>query len=657
MKPSWSSLVGIGSSALLLAAAILSFPGRALAQAQLVDIATNLTDPGNLADSEPSIAVNPANPQQIAVVSFSGNWGIGGVNAPVWISNNGGAAWQKLLIIPIPPGLNAGPTDQKVAFNAQGNLFVAAMDSTFTAFVYRQTAALPANLTVGAAYGDDQPHLDVDGFAFGNCFNSLYSPFRNGAGRAPLNPVLALSAVANSVNQGAAMANVAVSNNTAFPNRTTRIALAPDGRAYVIYKTQEGLVAGVSLPNSGGNDFENAHFRVNRSDNCGVNWNAVGGAAGVSVHGVNAVQTFFTKKFGDFAKGQVARARSSDAWIAVDPSDGDIYAAYVSRDDSGFGQIYVARSRDRGVNWRSSRVTNGAFHSAYPEIAVGGNGTVGVLYIDFDNSGPSTIFRHRFARTFDDGATWADQILQSMDPALLANAAGTLLWNDYEGLTALGNTFYGVFTGQSIGRIAPELDPIFFTETAVRPPVDRPACLDACDRARERCMDAADRPGGPRQAECMAIFRRCQRRCKPPPRLTIRSRLVPPGDPGRFNLQLNGLTKAAAVGDGGTTGALSLSAGNHTVGQTPAAGTNLAQYVTAIGGDCAAGGGVAVAAGDSKACTITSTRRPAGPTRAECLDNCDRGRERCMDAAGADGPRQALCMQAFRRCQRACPES
>ena len=646
-----SFLVGAGSAALLLAA-ILSFPGPALAQAQLVDIATNATDPLNLRDAEPSIAVNPANPQQIAVVSFSGNWGVG-VNAPVWISNNGGAAWQKLFIIPAPPGGFAGPGDQKIAFNAQGNLFVAELDVAFNAFVYRQTAALPANLTVGALYGNDQPHLDVDGFAFGNCFNSLYSPFRNSGGNAPLNPVRDLSAVANSVNQGAAMANVPAGNNATFPNRTTRIALAPDGRAYIIYKTREGAVAGVSLPNSGANDFENAHFRVNRSDNCGANWNAVGGAAGVSVHGVNAVQTFFTNSFGDAGKGQVARARSSDAWIAVDQSDGDIYAAYVSRDNSGFGQIYAARSRDRGATWTSSRVTDGAFHSAYPEIAVAGNGAVGVLYIDFDNSGPATIFRHRFARSFDDGATWADQILQSMNPALIANAAGTLLWNDYEGLTALGNTFFGVFTGQSIGRVPLELDPIFFTEAAIKPTVDRPDCLDACDRGRERCMERADR-GGPSRAECMRVFRRCQRRCEPPPRLTIRSRLVPADDVGRFNLQLNGLTKAAAVGDGGSTGALSLSVGNHTVGQTAAAGTNLGQYVTTIGGNCAAGGGVAVAPGDNKTCTITNTRRPPPPDQ-DCLDNCDRERERCMEAAGGHNePLQSQCMQVFRRCQRGC---
>jgi hypothetical protein len=122
----------------------------------------------------------------------------------------------------------------------------------------------------------------------------------------------------------------------------------------------------------------NAHFRVNRSDDCGANWDVLG-TAGVSVHGAAPVLTFFTNQFGNPAKGKVARARSSDAWIAVDPGDGDVYAAYVSKDASAFGQIYVARSADQGVTWTSSRVTDGTRHSAFPEIAVALNGTLGVL--------------------------------------------------------------------------------------------------------------------------------------------------------------------------------------------------------------------------------------------------------------------------------------
>jgi hypothetical protein len=114
-------------------------------------------------------------------------------------------------------------------------------------------------------------------------------------------------------------------------------------------------------------------------------------------------------------------------------------------------------------------VTDGTHHSAYPGIAVAGTGAVGVLYIDYDDAGDKTIFRHHFARSFDDGATWTGQVLQSMDPGPLANAASGFLWGDYEGVTASGDAFYGVFTGESINRSVKQLDPIFFRESAAPP--------------------------------------------------------------------------------------------------------------------------------------------------------------------------------------------
>src|SRR5262249_24817672 len=184
--------------------------------------------------------------------------------------------------------------------------------------------------------------------------------------------------------------------------------------------------------------------------------------------------------FGNSAKGLVARARSSDAWIAVDPSDGDVFAAFVSRDASTFGQIYVARSTDQGLNWTSNRVTDGTHHSAYPEIAVTSNGVVGVLYIDYDDSGANTIFRYHFAFSSNNGATWTDQILQSMIPSTLVGANDCFLWGDYEDLTANGNTFFGVFTGQSIGRTTAQLDPIFF-KVAIAPQITTPASVAFAD--------------------------------------------------------------------------------------------------------------------------------------------------------------------------------
>ena len=445
---------------LLAAALILAIPGAASA-ATIVDIASDASDPLNLADTEPSIAVNPVDPLKIAVVSFSENWGPNDM-APVWKSDDGGATWRKVFQIPQPaPGLS-GPGDQKIAFGSTGKLFVAELGigGGIQDFVFRQTGGPDAPLTAGAAYGDDQPHLDVDKAAGGGCLNRLYSPWLNFALANPR------STVSESVNEGAAMTDVDA-GDPAFPNRTTRIALAPNGKAYIVYKTREGSVP-VSLPGSAGNDFENAHFKVMRSDDCGVTWSALG-ATGVSVTGAPAVQTLFTNNFGNLTKGKVARARSSDAWIAVDPSSGDVFVAYVSRDASGFAQIYVGRSTDQGTTWTTARATDGTHHSGYPEIAVTDDGAVGVLYIDFDDSGQRTMFRHRFASSLDHGATWSDENLQTMDPGALFNASSGFLWGDYEGLTAAGSSFYGVFTGQSIGRGRVQLDPIFFKVDIVRP--------------------------------------------------------------------------------------------------------------------------------------------------------------------------------------------
>src|SRR5216684_3807655 len=70
--------------------------------------------------SEPSIAVNPANPNQIVMTSFSGGW----TPAPLWYSTNGGLTWTKQFTIPLPPGdPGGGPNDQTVDYGRSGYLY------------------------------------------------------------------------------------------------------------------------------------------------------------------------------------------------------------------------------------------------------------------------------------------------------------------------------------------------------------------------------------------------------------------------------------------------------------------------------------------------------------------------------------------------------
>jgi hypothetical protein len=102
--------------------------------------------------------------------------------------------------------------------------------------------------------------------------------------------------------------------------------------------------------------------------------------------------------------------------------------------------------------------------------------------------------------------------------------------------------------------------------------------------------------------------------------ITINKVLRPSDDPGRFNLEIDGATVggASAVGDGGTTGTIHVKAGQHTVGESAASDTSLANYTVqtacASGGKDVAGGAgpavsVAVGRDENVVCTITNTRK------------------------------------------------
>jgi hypothetical protein len=115
-----------------------------------------------------------------------------------------------------------------------------------------------------------------------------------------------------------------------------------------------------------------------------------------------------------------------------------------------------------------------------------------------------------------------------------------------------------------------------------------------------------------------------------PARVTVNEVLkFPDGrDAGLFNLQIDGVTKAFNVGNGGSTGLQVVSVGDHTVSETPGVGTNKDRYHVVIGGDCAANGIVSVALGDRQMCTITNYNNFGG---------CGVNRKCCEPGAGEQG--------------------
>jgi prealbumin domain-containing protein len=116
----------------------------------------------------------------------------------------------------------------------------------------------------------------------------------------------------------------------------------------------------------------------------------------------------------------------------------------------------------------------------------------------------------------------------------------------------------------------------------------------------------------------------------PPPTGTIKvtKKLLPSTDSGKFNLLIDGATKAANVGDGGTTGTQTVNTGAHTVGESAGTGTSLSNYDSSLtcvdkvhGGAADNDGSVQVDAGDAWECVITNTRKstPTPPTEPPTL--------------------------------------
>ncbi|KKP64634.1 MAG: hypothetical protein UR61_C0042G0001 [candidate division WS6 bacterium GW2011_GWE1_34_7] len=94
--------------------------------------------------------------------------------------------------------------------------------------------------------------------------------------------------------------------------------------------------------------------------------------------------------------------------------------------------------------------------------------------------------------------------------------------------------------------------------------------------------------------------------------------LYPANDSGLFNLLIEGEIFASNVGDGGSTGEISLSAGTHAISETAGTDTNLSLYTSSISCKDAAGATVAqgegtsldvpIGEGEDILCTITNSR-------------------------------------------------
>jgi hypothetical protein len=430
-----------------------------------------LTNTDTFNDGELSIAINPANHDEIALTSFGGSWG---VNAPVFHSLDGGVTWTKRFTIARPPGIPATgcPCDQTIDWGRynllsgafltvptnvySGTSFDLTNPAAFNWFVLGGVTQRTNQVAVNIA---DQPWLLVNNDPQNSEQDNVYVAYDDFS----TGPDMRV-AVSYGANPPVFATDVRSGISTGFVNPGHR--LAENANTGAMYSLWQRRIA----PGAGGSN--RIDYMLNQSVDGGQSWR-LGGSTGIIVATADSTQPW--PKFGavNALLGGVLHA-------ATHRTTGALYYVYGNRDAAtGMDRLALRRVTidDAGtVTIGSESFVTGQVEAALPSVAVTPNGTVGVFYYTFDGNSATgfPIFTAHIAISEDDGTTFIDTPLLTFQSS--ARPSGNLfdrqrVLGDYMQLKVAGGTFYGGFTGNGVafGRPFANHDPIFFKVQATGP--------------------------------------------------------------------------------------------------------------------------------------------------------------------------------------------
>lgn len=432
-----------------------------------------LTDTDTFNDGETSIAVNPLNPNEIVMTAFSGSWG---ANAPLWHSLDDGLTWTKQFTVPRPPGLPADgcPCDQTMDYGLADQLsgtFLVGNPLAANQFdVFSGTTTDPADRAAWNWLVDpfgvtqatnhnaptslkiaDQPWLLVNRDPFNEGQDNVYVAYDDFSGAPDMRVA---------VSQGTNPPDFTIDNRTGFSTGFVNPGhrLAVDPRTGFVYSLFQRRIA----PGAAGS--QNINYMLNRSTDGGQTWSLNGSATGIVVANADSSQPAPKFCTVNALLGGVLHA-------AVAPQTGDLFYVYGNRDPAtGKNRLAIRRIVDDGeggVRIGPESFVTDQVQAALPAVAVTSDGLVGVFYYTcegFSSDGYPTFTAH-LNLSEDQGQTFTDlELLTFLSSAGPSADARQRVLGDYMQMKALGNTFYGAFTGNGFpfGRPFANHDPIFF---------------------------------------------------------------------------------------------------------------------------------------------------------------------------------------------------
>jgi hypothetical protein len=459
-------------SNLLLASALFLLVAASTASAQTVTVVnlipkTNSNEAND--DREPNIAVNPANPLQIAATAFTPD-SSGATNlVPIFLSQDGGQTWTESSIIPVNANNTCpGTCDITLRFAGASNiLYVGWLDGDISVFpvtieysVGRATPfpTPPASVTVLENIPEsttvrDQPYTQattVMGDPAGGTGNDRVYIGSNDASKDPKGATLdqSLNVATAAPPAGLSADLLEVRTTCGFDGPPIRPAMHPDGTVYALFSSWTAC----SVPSTS----STADTVLRRDDSWGRNGYSALLDSGDSKAGVKVASGISIPfdphpgvGYADLGSERIGSMLS----IALDPRNSQIvYTAWGTGVDGTHYSLNIARSGSGGASgsWTNVLTINNATN---PALAVNIRGVVGVLYQQLvtpgtcNGKGTATACWETHLQTSSNfGNNWSDLTLGNL-PDLIASPGEQPTIGDYDHLQAIGKDFYGIFSG------------------------------------------------------------------------------------------------------------------------------------------------------------------------------------------------------------------
>ena len=396
-------------------------------------------------DSEPNIAVNPENPLQIVGSAFTPD-PLNGNRAPIFVSTDGGMSWSLRTIVPGGPATR----DISVAFADRGGALYAGTLSFSTVALNVLRTRNPFAVTPMTLLDDrgdeDQPWVSAATAGTGAGKDRVYIGHNN-FNTSPRTASVELSRDARTAPAPAGFVSRVLERrtNVGQDGPPIRTAVHPDGTVYAAFHRWVS-----SLP-SGPLDFS-IDVVMTRDDNWG------GGSTPFraltdpsdSRAGRRVAKDRFIRFTG--STGPLGQERiGADLAVAVDPSDSDkVWLAWCDRVGGATSTdwtVHLRRSTNRGQTWGTERrkVTN----AKNPTIAVNAHGVTGFMFQQLRGTGAA----RRWVTVLElSGDAFRTRTRHVLHTALASDPPRQFLpyLGDYIRLLAVGDDFYGVFSGSNL---------------------------------------------------------------------------------------------------------------------------------------------------------------------------------------------------------------